>query len=138
MKIDSPLLKTLNSNGLSTIDIVQILNYLETLDYDLSKTKYLGLIISKNERLAKYFLLRDQLRFQINSSDETLHIHEIIDQCIDWHAFWRLLVIKKGLCCIHLSKDLRSKARFTFLYGPNILSESSGPLCDSIYEDENY
>ena len=138
MSRDWPLLKTLKYHAFSNIDIAQIVNYLETLDYDLNKTNYLGLIISKNERLAKYFFLRDQLRFEINSSDKTLYIHEIFDQCIDWNEFWRLLVIKKGFCCIRLSGDLRSKTKFAFLYGPNILSGSSAALCDSIYEDQDY
>ena len=138
MSRDLPLIKTLQYHGFSNIDIAQIFNYLETLDYDLNNTNYLGLIISKNERLAKYFFLRDQLRFDINSSDETLYIHEILDQCIDWNEFWRLLVIKKGFCCIRLSGDLRSKARFSFLYGPNIIAGSSAALCDSIYEDQDY
>ena len=132
------LLKTLKDHDFSNIDVAQIVNYLETLEYDLNNTNYLGLIISKNERLAKYFFLRDQLRFEINSSDKTLYIHEIFDQCIDWNEFWRLLVIKKGFCCIRLSGDLRSKTKFAFLYGPNILSGSSSALCDSIYEDQNY
>ena len=138
MSKDWPLLQTLKYHAFSNIDIAQIFNYLETLDYDLNKTNYLGLIISKNERLAKYFFLRDQLRFGINSSDKTLYINEIFDQCIDWNEFWRLLVIKKGFCCIRLSGDLRSKTRFAFLYGPNILSGSSAAFCDSIYEDQNY
>ena len=138
MNQDLPLHKTLKYHDFSNIDIAQIVNYLETLDYNLNKTKYLGNIIAKNERLAKYFFLRDKLRLEINSSDETLYIHEILDQCIDWNEFWRLLVIKKGFCCIRLSGDLLNKARFTFLYGPNILSESSATLCDSIYEDQNY
>ena len=133
-----PLIKTLQNHAYSNIYIIQIVNYLETLDYNLNKINYLGLIISKNERLAKYFFLRDQLRFEINSSDKTLYIHEIFDQCIDWNEFWRLLVIKKGFCCIRLSGDLRSKTKYAFLYGPNILSGSSAALCDSIYEDQNY
>ena len=53
--MELPILKTLKIQGFSNIDIDQILNYLETLDYDLKKTKYVGKIISKNERLAKYF-----------------------------------------------------------------------------------
>ena len=138
MKEDFPLLKTLNNHALSNIDIAQIVNYLETLDYVLNETKYLGMIVSKNERLAKYFFLRDQLKLDINSSDKTLYINEIFDQCIDWNEFWRLLVIKKGFCCIRLSGDERSKARFIFLYGPNILSGSSEAFYDSIYEDQNY
>ena len=60
MSRDWPLLKTLKYHAFSNIDIAQIVNYLETLDYDLKKTNYLGLIISKNERLAKYFFRRDQ------------------------------------------------------------------------------
>ena len=138
MKQDISIFKTLKHEGFSSIDIDQIFNYLETLDYDLNKTKYLGVISSKNERLAKYFFLRDQLRLEINSSDETLYIPEILDQCIDWNEFWRLLVIKKGFCCIRLSGDLLNKARFTFLYGPNILSGSSDVFSTSIYEDYNY
>ena len=132
------LYKTLKNYDLSNIDIDQIVNYLETLEYDLKKTKYIGKIISNNERLAKYFFLRDQLRIDISSSDHTLHINEILDQCIDWSEFWRLLVIKKGFCCIRLSNDSEGKARFTFLAGPNILTGSSVNLCESIYEEENY
>ena len=138
MKDDLLILKTLKIQGFSNIDIDQIFNYLETLDYDLTKTKYIGKIISKNERLAKYFFLRDQLRIGINSLDETLYINEILDQCIDWSEFWRLLVIKKGFCCIRLSGELCSKVRFTFLAGPNILSGPSADLSDSIFEDDDY
>ena len=133
MSRDWPLLKTLKHHAFSNIDIAQIFNYLETLDYDLNKTNYLGLTISKNERLAKYFFLRDQLKFDISSSDEILHLNAILDQCIDWSEFWRLLVIKKGFCCIRLSGDLGSKRRFTFLLGPNLLLRSSDDLEDSIY-----
>jgi len=132
------LYKTLKNYDLNNIDIDQIVNYLETLEYDLKKTKYIGKIISKNERLAKYFFLRDQLRIDISSYDDTLHINEILDQCIDWSEFWRLLVIKKGFCCIRLSNESEGKARFTFLAGPNILTGSSVNLCESIYEEENY
>ena len=135
---DISIVNILKDQGFRNIDIDQIINYLETLDYDLKRTKYIGKIISKNERLAKYFFLRDQLKLQINSSDETLYIHEILDQCIDWSEFWRILVIKKGFCCIRLSLDLKSKSRFIFLYGPNILSGSSADICDSIYDDHNY
>ena len=55
MKHDLSILKTLKVQGFSNIDIEQIFNYLETLDYDIKQTKYIGKIISKNERLAKYF-----------------------------------------------------------------------------------
>tara|TARA_Y100001968_G_scaffold32993_1_gene25462 strand:- start:1486 stop:1863 length:378 start_codon:yes stop_codon:yes gene_type:complete len=119
----------------SNIDIDQILNYLETLEYDLNKTRYVGKTISKNERLAKYFFLRENLKIEINSSDEIFYINEILDQCMDWNEFWRLLVIKKGFCCIRLSGDVHSKARFIFFSGPNILSGPSAELPDSIYED---
>ena len=136
MKKHLSIFKTLKIQGFSNIDIDQIINYLETLDYDLKKTRYIGKVISKNERLAKYFFLREQIK--INSTDETLHINEILDQCIDWNEFWRLLVIKKGFCCIRLSGELRSKVRFTFLSGPNILSSPSSDLSDSIYEDVDY
>ena len=132
------ILKTLKIQGYSNIEIDQILNYLETLDYDLDKTRYIGKIISKNERLAKYFFLRDKLKIDINSSDETFYINEILDQCLDWTEFWRLLVIKKGFCCIRLSGELLGKATFTFLSGPNILSGPSVDLYDSIYENTNY
>ena len=138
MKQDFSILKSLKNQGFSNIDIDQIFNYLETLDYDLKNTRYIGKIISKNERLAKYFFLREKLKIEINSSDDTFHINEILDQCIDWSEFWRLLVIKKGFCCIRLSGELRSKVRFTFFSGPNILSGSSADLSDSIYEDEDY
>ncbi len=138
MNEDFVMLKTLKFHGFSNIEIDQIFNYLETLDYDLEKTKYIGQIFSKNERLAKYFFLRDQLRIEINSTDDTLYINEILDQCIDWSEFWRLLVIKQGFCCIRLVGEFRGKAKFIFLSGPNILSESSADPCDSIFEDEDY
>ena len=138
MEEDFSIVKTLKINGFTNINIDQILNYLETLDYDLEKTRYIGKIISKNERLAKYFFLRDNFKIELNSSDETFHINEILDQCIDWSEFWRLLVIKKGFCCIHLAGELRGKVRFIFLSGPNILSGSSTDLAESIYEDIDY
>ena len=138
MNQDLPVLKTLKSQGFSNIDIDQIFNYLDTLDYDLKKTRYIGNIISKNERLAKYFFLREEFKIESNSLDETFHINEILDQCIDWSEFWRLLVIKKGFCCIRLAGDLPNKARFTFLSGPNILSGASLYLYDSIYEHIDY
>ena len=138
MELDLPLEKILKIKEFSNIDIDQIFNYLETLDYDLKNTKYIGKIIAKNERLAKYFFLRDNFKLEINSSDKTFHINEILDQCIDWTEFWRLLVIKKGFCCIHLAGELRGKVRFIFLSGPNILSGSSTDLAESIYEDIDY
>jgi len=137
MKKDLPIISTLQYQGFSNIDIDQIFNYLETLDYDLKNTKYIGKITSKNERLAKYFFLRDNFKIEINSSDETFHINEILDQCIDWSEFWRLLVIKKGFCCIRLSGEL-SRKRFIFLSGPNILLGPSVDPPESIYEDINY
>ena len=132
------ILKTLKIEGFSKVEIDQTFNYLETLDYDLNKTRYIGTIISKNERLAKYFFFRDKLNIQFNSLDENLHINEILDQCIDWSEFWRLLVIKKGFCCIRLSGGLLSRGRFTFLSGPNILSGPSADLSDSIYDDVDF
>ena len=138
MKEELSIVKNLKIHGFNNIDIDQIFNYLETLDYDIKKTSYIGKIISKNERLAKYFFLRDKLKIEMNSLDDTFHINEILDQCIDWSEFWRLLVIKKGFCCIRLSGELRSKARFIFLSGPNILSGPSADLFDSIYEDVDY
>ena len=138
MKKDLPIINTLKYQGFSNIDIDQIFNYLETLDYDLKNTKYIGKIMSKNERLAKYFFLRDNFKIELNSSDEPFHINEILDQCIDWSEFWRLLVIKKGFCCIRLAGELRGKVRFIFLSGSNILSGSSTDLAESIYEDIDY
>ncbi len=132
------ILKTLKIEGFSKVDIDQTVNYLETLDYDLKKTRYIGIIISKNERLAKYFFFRDKLNIEVNSLDQTLHLNEILDQCIDWSEFWRLLVIKKGFCCIRLFGDFRRKGRFIFLSGPNILSGPFADLSDSIYEDVDY
>ena len=49
------ILKNLKMHGFRNLDIDQIFNYLETLDYDLNKTIYIGKINAKNERLAKYF-----------------------------------------------------------------------------------
>ena len=138
MKKDVPIINTLKHQGFSNIDIDQIINYLETLDSDLKNTKYIGKIMSKNERLAKYFFLRDNFKIELNSLDDTFHINEILDQCIDWSEFWRILVIKKGFCCIRLAGDLRGKVRFIFLSGPNILSGSSADLPESIYEDIDY
>ena len=132
------IFQTLKIQGFTKIEIDQIFNYLETLDYDLKKTKYIGNIISKNERLAKYFFLREKFTIEINSTDQNTHINEILDQCLDWSEFWRLLVIKKGFCCIRLSGELRGNARFAFLSGPNILSRPSADLSDSIYEDVDY
>ena len=77
MSYDLLIYNTLKDQGFSNIDIDQIFNYLETLDYDLKKTQYIGNIIAKNERLAKYFFLRDKLKIDINSSDETFHVNEI-------------------------------------------------------------
>ena len=138
MKQELSILKTLKVQGFTNIDIDQIFNYLETLDYDIKQTKYIGKIISKNERLAKYFFLREKLKIDLNSSDENFHINEILDQCIDWSEFWRLLVIKKGFCCIMLSDNLRSKVMFKFLSGPNILSGPFANLPCFIYEDIDY
>ena len=138
MKNDLSILKILKKHAFSNIDIDQIFNYLETLDYYLEETRYIGQIISKNERLAKYFFLREKLNIKIDSSDETFHINEILDQCIDWSEFWRLLVVKKGFCCIRLSGKLVSQERFIFMSGPNILSGPSADLSDSIYEDVDY
>ena len=138
MKNDLSLMETLKMQGFTNIDIDQILNYLETLDYDLNNTRYIGNIISKNERLAKYFFLREKLQINVSPSNDNFHINEILDQCIDWSEFWRLLVIKKGFCCIKLSGDLTSKMRFIFLSGPNILSGPSGDLSASIYEHDDY
>ena len=138
MKQDLLIVKILKIHGFSNIDIDQIFNYLETLDYDLQNTKYIGNVISKNERLAKYFFLRDQLKMDNNSLEQIFHVNEILDQCIDWSEFWRLLVIKKGFCCIRLSRESESRANFIFLSGPNILSGPSADLSDSIYEDLDY
>ena len=138
MKRELSIFKILKIQGFSNIDIDQIFNYLETLDYDLEKTRYIGKIISKNERLAKYFFLRDKLKIDINSAEENFYINEILDQCIDWSEFWRLLVIKQGFCCIRLVGRLNDKVRFIFLSGPNILSEDSSDFIDSIYQDLDY
>ena len=138
MNQDLLVLKTLKLQGFSKLDIYQIFNYLDTLDYDLEKTRYIGQIICKNERLAKYFFLREKFGMAINSANQTFHINEILDQCIDWSEFWRLLVIKKGFCCIRLSGEVLSKARFTFFSGPNMLTEPTADLAGSIYEDIEY
>ncbi len=135
MQEDLSIIKTLKMNDFSTVDIHEIFNYLETLDYDIKKTRYIGKIVANNERLAKYFFLRDNFKININDLDDTFHINEILDQCIDWSEFWRLLVIKKGFCCIRLSGGLLNQVRFTFLCGPNILSGPDADLSDSIYED---
>ena len=134
MKENFSITKALKNHGYSNIDIDQIFNYLETLEFDLEKTIYVGQIFSKNERIAKYLFFRDQFKMDINSLEDTFHINEILDQCIDWSEFWRLLVVKKGFCCISLPAEMRNKKRFIFLAGPNILCEQSLDLADSIYE----
>ena len=48
MEEDLTIFETLQNQGFSSIDIHQISNYLETLDYDLKKTKFIGKIVSKN------------------------------------------------------------------------------------------
>ena len=138
MKNDLSLIDTLKMQGFTNIDIDQIFNYLETLDYDLNNTRYIGNIISKNERLAKYFFLREKLQIKVSPSNDDFHINEILDQCIDWSEFWRLLVIKKGFCCIRLSVELPERVKFIFLSGPNILSRPSADLTHSIYDDVSY
>ena len=138
MNKDIQIIDNLQKEGFSNIDIDQIINYLETLEYDLNNTKYIGEILSRNERLAKYFFLRDQLKMQNKSLNETFYINEILDQCIDWNEFWRLLVIKKGFCCIRLVGEFRLRNKFVFLSGPNILSGPAAELSDSIYEEEDY
>tara|TARA_B100000700_G_scaffold288995_1_gene345983 strand:- start:149 stop:556 length:408 start_codon:yes stop_codon:yes gene_type:complete len=134
MKKDLIIIKTLKSKGFSNIDIDLVVNYLETLDYDLKSTKYIGNILAKNERLAKYFFLRDQFKMDNYFVDESFHLKEILDECIDWSEFWRLLVIKKGFCCVPLTRKLDSRKRFIFLSGPNILLRSSADFYDSIYD----
>ena len=136
--MDSNLKKTLKIQGLSKIECDQIVNYLETLDYDLKNTKYIGQIVSRNERLAKYFFLRDKLKLDTSSLEASFHINEILDQCIDWSEFWRLLVVKKGFCCIRLSGEVNKTSRFIFMSGPNMLSSPSSDLSHSIYEDIDY
>ena len=135
MKENLKLLKSLRKAGFYEIDIEQILNYLETLDYDLDKTIYLGVTTSKNERLAKYLFFRDQLIIHKNFLDKSTHINEILDQCIDWSEFWRLLVIKKGFCCVRLSSVLSNSFRYVFLSGPNILSSPLADVTHSIHDD---
>ena len=41
MKDDLGILKTLKHEGFTNIEIDQMFNYLETLEYDLKKTKYI-------------------------------------------------------------------------------------------------
>ena len=129
------IIEILEINDFNKIHIEEILNYLETLDYDIDNTRYIGQIISKNERLAKYFFLRDQLTMGFDNKEKSFHIIEILDQCIDWSEFWRLLVIKKGFCCIRLSAEFDKRRRYVFLCGPNILSGPYAEESDSIHED---
>ena len=119
MNNDLNLTDTLINDGFSNIDIKEIFLFLDELDYDLNKTKYIGKISSRNERLAKYFFLRDQIDFLI---EDKFHIREIFDFCMDWVEFWRLLVVNKGFCCICLSIKVSIKNIFIFLSGPNILT----------------
>ena len=134
MENDLNLTGTLINDGLTNIDIEEIFLFLEGLDYDLQKTKYIGKISSKNERLAKYFFLRDQIDFLMK---EKFNISEILDLCIDWDEFWRLLVVKKGFCCIRLSIKVSSKNRFIFLAGPNILTAPYPESSVFMHEEED-
>ena len=138
MNQEFAIIKTLKTNGFSNIDIDLIFNYLETLEYDIENTIYVGQILSKNERLAKYLFFRDQFKLDINTLKDSFHINEILDQCIDWSEFWRLLVIKKGFCCISLPGDSYNRKRFIFFSGTNLLTCPSSDLSDSIYEDMDY
>ena len=74
----------------------------------------------------------------MNSLCENSYINEILDQCLDWSEFWRLLVIKIGFCCIRLSVDLINKKKYVFLYGPKILSGPYADVSNSIHEFEDY
>ena len=133
MNNDLKLTAILINNGFSNIDIEEIFLFLDGLDYDVEKTKYIGEISSKNERLAKYFFLRDQIDFLM---EDKFHIREIFDLCIDWNEFWRLLVVKKGFCCIRLSLKARSQNRFVFLAGPNILTAPFPESSIFIHEED--
>ena len=137
MRKNFQIINTLNNQGFTQIEIEEIINYLETLDYNLDSTKFFGSCVSKNERLAKYFFLRDKLMIFQDNLDDNSHINEILDQCIDWSEFWRLLVIKKGFCCIRLAKNLSDKRRYVFLYGPNILSGPLAEISHSIHDEED-
>ena len=137
MKKTLPIIKILKFNGFNKLHIEEILNYLETLEYDLEKTNYIGNILSKNERLAKYFFLRDQLKIDNNAIDKTSHIYEILDQCVDWSEFWRLLVIKKGFCCISLTGKIQNRRRYIFLSGPNVLCSPFADESNSIHDDDD-
>ncbi len=133
MDNDLSLTTTLIKDGFSNIDIEEIFLFLEGLNYELEKTRYIGKIYSKNERLAKYFFLRDQIDFLM---EEKFHIREIFDRCIDWDEFWRLLVVKKGFCCVRLSIKFRSMNRFIFLAGPNILTAPDTESSIFIHEED--
>ena len=137
MEKNQTIIKILKLNGFNKLHIEEILNYLETLEYDLERTNYIGNIFSKNERLAKYFFLRDQLKINNHAIDNTSHIYEILDQCVDWTEFWRLLVIKKGFCCISLSGKVQHKKRYIFLSGPNILCSPFADESSSIHQDDD-
>ena len=78
------------------------------------------------------------MQIEINSKQNNFHINEILDQCIDWSDFWRLLVILKGFCCILLTKVLYNKTIFIFSPGPNLLSISSAEITDSIFDDIDF
>ena len=55
MENDLEIRETLKTQNFSKIEIEQIINYLQTLEYELNKIRYIGSIFSENERLAKYF-----------------------------------------------------------------------------------
>ena len=133
MDNDFNLTATLINDGFSNIDIEEIFLFLDGFDYDLNETIYIGKISSRNERLAKYFFLRDQINFLM---EDKFYIREIFDLCIDWDEFWRLLVIKKGFCCIRLSIKVSSKKRYIFLAGPNILTAPFPESTIFIHEED--
>ena len=133
MDNDFNLTATLINDGFSNIDIEEIFLFLDGFDYDLNETIYIGKISSRNERLAKYFFLRDQIDCLM---EDKFHVREILDLCIDWDDFWRLLVVKKGFCCMRLSINVRTKNRFIFLAGPNILTAPFPESSIFIHDDD--
>ena len=135
MEKEKKIFTNLRKQNLSKIHIDEILNYLDSLEYELESTRYIGQIIAKNERLAKYFFLRDKFKIDIDLLDKSSYFHEILDQCIDWSEFWRLLVIKKGFCCIRLSGNLDNTKKYVFLFGPNILSKPFSDISNSIHDN---
>ena len=106
----------------SNIDIHQIINYLETFDYDLQKLNILVKFLKK-WKVSKILFTR---QIDINGSNEISTLLRPKINILTIVSFGDQLLL--NCCCMHLYGDLMSKARVTFFSDPNILSGSFADL----------